>query len=119
MNPPGWVLCRRCTRCFFGDYGDDNCMHDGYCHKFCGMKLIVIFSLCWAVLTSVVCAAQGGSCGGATTYLVIWGLAFGFICLRTCMCVDVMFFILFKIPKFLLGRAVEFCFRDREYTTFD
>jgi hypothetical protein len=36
----------------FGDYGDDNCMHDGYCHKFCGMKLIVIFSLCWAVLTS-------------------------------------------------------------------
>ncbi len=76
------------------------------------MKFVLLALSLATLATSLVCGIRGE----CLEVVNIIGLAIfvGVLCLRTFLCFDIIFFILFKIPKFLIGRVVECCCNDHE-----
>jgi serine/threonine protein kinase len=106
-NPPGWVFCRHCSK----DWCCCRCFSQSW-RPCCGMKFVLLaFSLATLVM-SLVCGIRG-ECLEVVSIIAL-AICFNVLCLRTFLCFDIIFFILFKIPKFLIGRVVECCCNDHE-----
>jgi hypothetical protein len=119
LNAPGRFYCENfwnnCNSCCLDCCGKICCDLDSCSATFLGVVIVL-----WAITQSLLCAyvpdffKYGNDC-----FYVTWGIACFFISLRSCFCCDVMYFILFKIPKTLLGRVVELCFREKQYSAFE